>query len=778
MSAIANKLLLILWLLGVACLPAGAQNQVEVYGRVVDDSGNPLDLATVKLLSLPDSVPLGGSWTDADGVFHIAMKETALRFAIEASFAGYGSASKEGNPGDNGTIVLKPSVQGLDEVVVTRRVAPFKLRGEGVTVEVAGSPLADVGNGEQLLNMIPGLAGSGDDWTVFGREGVEVYINGRKVRSQVDVSLLSAADIQNVEVIANPGVKYNADVKGVIRIRTKRKKGEGWSIYATSMNRFSEACDFSDQLNASWRRGNVDVSATLWGSHERYVWDTQSRQTSEPGGPWVFSFDQRSRGQSTKLMGQASVAWNPTPSSSLGLRWRILDTPDKKSRSNYLGNMTRAGSVTDEIESHGMDKTKSRPDNLLNAYYSLTSGAVQWDFNVDWLQNAATTDERVEETDMHGDRTVISGSHVRNRLLAAKADLSAQIGAGSIDGGAEWNLTLRNDNSATTAEGLEGLRLGVRQSSYALYASYTLPTKAGVFNAGLRYEYLHFLYSGYRSDNQLDEKRIYSNLFPSAGWQMQFGNVGVQLAWAMRHQQPSYSALDGAMHYNDRYTYSSGNPWLKPETTNDVSVAAVWSWLQMQFSYQNSRDAIRQWLIPYNDKGCVLNYMVNLPRLQTLSVYASAAPKFGIWSPVVTAGVNRVWVNSGDLESGFAAHPRLEVEWNNILTLPKAWSITATVDYASMGNADIYRHLRNLWGVDLSVTKFFAKKQLSVQLAAYDIFDSHKSVMTGNFGKVETWQSAVSDSRQIVVTLTYRLNARRSRYQGQGAGDAEKERLK
>ena len=100
-----------------------------------------------------------------------------------------------------------------------------------------------------------------------------------------------------------------------------------------------------------------------------------------------------------------------------------------------------------------------------------------------------------------------------------------------------------------------------------------------MFNAGLRYEYLHFAYYGYGSDEQLDEKQIYSNLFPSATWQMQFGNVGVQLAWTMRHQQPSYSALDGAMHYNDRYTYSSGNPWLKPETTNDISLAAVWSWL-------------------------------------------------------------------------------------------------------------------------------------------------------------------------------------------------------
>lgn len=50
--------------------------------------------------------------------------------------------------------------------------------------------------------------------------------------------------------------------------------------------------------------------------------------------------------------------------------------------------------------------------------------------------------------------------------------------------------------------------------------------------------------------------------------------------------------------------------------------------------------------------------------------------------------------------------------------------------------------------------------------------------MAGYFGQVESWQDAVSDSRRVTLTLTYRINARRSRYQGQGAGEAEKARLK
>lgn len=145
---------------------------------------------------------------------------------------------------------------------------------------------------------------------------------------------------------------------------------------------------------------------------------------------------------------------------------------------------------------------------------------------------------------------------------------------------------------------------------------------------------------------------------------------------------------------------------------------------------------------------------------------------------MVTAGVTRVWINSGELGPGSAAHPRFQLDWNNILSLPNSWTITASADYSSMGNADLYRYLRNLWGVSLSVAKSFAKKRLTIQLAADDIFDSRRSVMAGYFGQVESWQDAVSDSRRVTLTLTYRINARRSRYQGQGAGEAEKARLK
>ena len=47
-----------------------------------------------------------------------------------------------------------------------------------------------------------------------------------------ELTRLQPSEIKTIEVITNPGVRYNAQVKSVIRITTKKLYGEGWGIDA------------------------------------------------------------------------------------------------------------------------------------------------------------------------------------------------------------------------------------------------------------------------------------------------------------------------------------------------------------------------------------------------------------------------------------------------------------------------------------------------------------------------------------------------------------------
>ena len=64
---------------------------------------------------------------------------------------------------------------------------------------------------------------------VLGRGTPQIYINGRKLIDKSELDRLSSKEIQNVEVVFNPGAKYGAETKAVILVKTIKKQGDGLS---------------------------------------------------------------------------------------------------------------------------------------------------------------------------------------------------------------------------------------------------------------------------------------------------------------------------------------------------------------------------------------------------------------------------------------------------------------------------------------------------------------------------------------------------------------------
>lgn len=89
---------------------------------------------------------------------------------------------------------------------------------------VTGSVLEKAGTGNDLLDKIPGLSANNGSVNVFGSGKAEIYINGRKMRNSSELDQLSSENIKSVEVLRNPGARYDASVKAVVRIITKNHR--------------------------------------------------------------------------------------------------------------------------------------------------------------------------------------------------------------------------------------------------------------------------------------------------------------------------------------------------------------------------------------------------------------------------------------------------------------------------------------------------------------------------------------------------------------------------
>ena len=158
--------------------------------------------------------------------------------------------------------------QQLGEVLVKSPLPKVRTNANGMKVIIAGSELEKVGSSKDLLKRLPTVKSADDGVEIFGRGAAEVYVNGRKLYDMKELEQIPSDQILNVEIISNPGARYAASTKAVVRIKTKRPQGEGWGVRDELKAYYNNAPGVKDQLDVNYREGGLDVSAMLNGTLE------------------------------------------------------------------------------------------------------------------------------------------------------------------------------------------------------------------------------------------------------------------------------------------------------------------------------------------------------------------------------------------------------------------------------------------------------------------------------------------------------------------------------
>ncbi|MBD5287134.1 MAG: carboxypeptidase-like regulatory domain-containing protein, partial [Bacteroides sp.] len=190
-----------------------------ITGKVLGENNSPLDYVNVVLLKA-DSTYVSGTITDENGLFLFENTTDIPKF-VKLSSIGYTERIFDiPLSGNVGTVYLEPTTVMLGEVVVRSNRPVTAIKGDALVTSVAGTQLEHAGTAEDVLVQVPMVVGRDGAFEVFGKGSPAIYINGRLVRDSNELMQISSADIKNVEVVTNPGVKYDASVNSVIRITT------------------------------------------------------------------------------------------------------------------------------------------------------------------------------------------------------------------------------------------------------------------------------------------------------------------------------------------------------------------------------------------------------------------------------------------------------------------------------------------------------------------------------------------------------------------------------
>ena len=149
----------------------------------------------------------------------------------------------------------------LRELVVKGGLPNTRLKGNAMITRVEGTPLAQSGTVGEMLVKVPGMTGTEEAPEVLGKGAPLIYINGRQLRDASELQRLRSEDIRDVEVINNPGARYDATVRAVVRIRTVKQQGDGLSLDLTATDEQDLRYSFNrpyGKLGLNYRTNGVD----------------------------------------------------------------------------------------------------------------------------------------------------------------------------------------------------------------------------------------------------------------------------------------------------------------------------------------------------------------------------------------------------------------------------------------------------------------------------------------------------------------------------------------
>lgn len=213
--------LLLIWF----CLSGIISWAQMISGRVVDVNGNPLEFVNIILLQSKDSVFVAGTISDNDGRFIFNKSGDLIKF----SSIGYKSIVCFAN-GKLDPVVMYEETNSLDEVVIKANLPKYKLTNDGIRTKVSGTTLSKAGTASDVLRSLPLVKEEDEGFSIFGKGTPSIYVNGRLIRDLTELEKIKSDDIKNVEVITEPGARYDASVSCVIKIKTVSFNGEGWGF--------------------------------------------------------------------------------------------------------------------------------------------------------------------------------------------------------------------------------------------------------------------------------------------------------------------------------------------------------------------------------------------------------------------------------------------------------------------------------------------------------------------------------------------------------------------
>jgi hypothetical protein len=754
----------------------------HLKGTIIDEQGQPVAYANVSVLHPADSTLLCGGVSNESGYFAVPIEQDKVLARI--SCIGYKTVYKLCDRPEVGTVRMHPDNYIIKGVVVQGERPKVQLQGNSLMMNVEGTVMERLGTAEDVLSRVPTISKKCEGYEILGKGAPQIYLNNRKLTDLNELRNIQSDFIRTVEVIQNPGARYDATVQAVIVIHTKRAQGEGLGVELTSWSSKGRGYVNNERINLTYRKGGLELFANLFGAYNKRWNSGGFEQTVFADTLWTITNRHQSTERNPYLEGRAGFNYQLNDSISFGGFYQ--NTYDYvKTHNDNADDLLANGSPYDHLHNSGIRRDNNSPKHEANLYFTGKAGQFSIDFNADYTAyKRVSRSQQQELSSNYENRDVNTETMTRGSMVAEKLIVSHPLWKGQVSVGEEYTNT-RWRSSFENAEGfIQGSNNEQHESNIAPFVE--LQQRLGRFHlqAGLRYEHVasDYFVGGQR---QADQSRTYDDLYPSVALSTSVKKVQLSLSYTKRTNRPAYWLLNNDVIYENRLNRQTGNPYLRPVKYHSLNAMVMWKGFYATTNYIHCIDPFLQVMesLEQDSKvnvATIRNYNDCDMFVVTLGAQKSVKLASGItWTPQYNVTFFKQWLTT--TFNGLDKHlnqPHLSLQLGNVVTLPHDWLLQADFNMHTHGytGSNFKTETTNAM-LSLSVSKDLLKQRLNIKLTGNDLFNRGIGHGTFYFNRMTFTKTEDNDTRYVSLSLRYRFNVTPSKYKGTGAGNAEKNRL-
>jgi hypothetical protein len=749
-----------------------AKASVPVSGRIIEElTGEPLEYVNIVLFSLPDSAFVSGAVSDEGGLF-LLEKVNSGSYLLKVSHVGFETRhvpiKASAAPVDVGEIRLQES-NTLKGIVVTSKIPPFQAGdGGGIVANVSTTLLSSVGTASDVLQRMPGVAVDNDAITVFGKGAPIVYINNRKVHDMSELHRLESSDISTVELISNPGAKYDAEGRAVLLIKTK-KRLNGFSAQLTERLRQGKHLGDNENISLSYTKDQLNLFATYYHDYRRVEMSEDHYYTLKNAyGVWRHNSFLPGDYINQSHQASAGFDFSINEKQAIGGQYRFYT-----GNSNFnlpLNSYTYWNDVPYETSQTQSWMKDNDYEHLVNAFYNGDwSDRFSLRFDFDYLNNHAGREQEANETtDDAGTRHVEVSNQTDYDLYAGKLTGSWKSGVGLVEFGGEYNHIAGSGFVRSNGYTEDSEFFNTEQKA-AGFVSYTHKLADFHVSAGLRYEFTSEQYTEGALETPVID-RAYGDLYPNVSVSRAFGNIDLSLAFNKRTRRPSFTQLNGNVIYVNRFIFQKGDPYLNKTNIYDLNLQATVKPFYLNVGYMHGKNPVLVYFKALEEESnAILSTYANFPKFDLLYATLNFNHKIASWQPNYTAGVEQPFFS--------ATYDGQEITYNkasyffsayNDFTLPLGFVLSCNYRYQS-DKQEAFFGAKGWQRIDMGLRKSFLGNSLRFNLMLNDIFDWVKARESMQIDNLQWHVNRKRETRYATLSVTYMFNNYQKKYRGGSA---------